>query len=108
MFPAPRIPIRMSLLHVLIHGGATLESPIRTVRCPTEAALFLADCQAPLAFGLLANTWNAVVLWALRRLEFNGPVDRRAYAAAPPRVECELTERGPSLPEPIRALGAGA
>lgn len=27
MFPAPRIPIRMSLLHVLVHVGETLERP---------------------------------------------------------------------------------
>lgn len=96
--------------------------------------MFLADCQARLAFDLLANTWNAVVLWALRhgprrpadlrtqiggisqkvltetlrRLEFNGLVHRRAYAEAPPRVEYELTQLGRSLLEPIGALGAWA
>jgi DNA-binding HxlR family transcriptional regulator len=96
--------------------------------------VFLADCQARLAFDLLANTWNAVVLWALRdgprrhadlltriggirgkvltetlrRLEFNGLVERRAYAEAPPRVEYGLTELGRSLIEPLGALGAWA
>ncbi|MFG1943276.1 winged helix-turn-helix transcriptional regulator [Nonomuraea sp. NPDC048826] len=96
--------------------------------------MFLADCQARLAFDLLANTWNAVVLWSLRhgprrpadlraeiggisqkvltetlrRLESNGLVDRRAYAEAPPRVEYGLTDLGRSLVEPIGALGAWA
>ncbi|MFI6013013.1 winged helix-turn-helix transcriptional regulator [Streptomyces sp. NPDC051243] len=95
---------------------------------------FLADCRARLAFDLLANTWNAVVVWALRhgpvrhgelrdriggisqkvltetlrRLEFNGLVARRAYGGAPPRVEYELTELGGSLLGPIEAFGSWA
>ncbi|MEV0979942.1 helix-turn-helix domain-containing protein [Streptomyces sp. NPDC049915] len=95
---------------------------------------FLADCRARLAFDLLANTWNAVVLWALgtgprrhgelraliggisqkvltetlRRLEFNGLVARRAYGGAPPRVEYELTALGRTLLAPIDAVGAWA
>jgi DNA-binding HxlR family transcriptional regulator len=95
---------------------------------------FLADCRARLAFDLLANTWNAVVLWALRdgpsrpgalrgriggisqkvltetlrRLEFNGLVARRAYGGAPPRVEYELTALGRTLLAPIDAFGAWA
>ncbi|TDE42213.1 transcriptional regulator [Nonomuraea mesophila] len=99
-----------------------------------EASLFLADCQARLAFDLVANTWNAVVVWGLRhgprrpgrlreeiggispkvltetlrRLEFNGLVARRAYAEAPPRVEYELTELGHSLLGPIEAFGVWA
>ena len=28
--------------------------------------MFLADCRARLAFDLIGNTWNAVVVWALR------------------------------------------
>jgi DNA-binding HxlR family transcriptional regulator len=96
--------------------------------------LFLADCQARLAFDLLGNTWNAVVLWALRhgprrpgelrdtiggistkvltetlrRLEYNGLVTRHAYAEAPPRVEYELTALGHSLLPPIAAFGEWA
>ncbi|MEV5754113.1 helix-turn-helix domain-containing protein [Actinoallomurus sp. NPDC052308] len=91
----------------------------------------LADCQTRLAFDLLANTWNAVVIYALRhgpgrpvelrkviggisgkvltetlrRLEDDGLVTRRAYAEAPPRVEYELTEAGRGLLEPIEAFG---
>lgn len=96
--------------------------------------VFLADCRARLAFDLIANTWNAVVVWALRdgpcrpgdlrhriggistkvltetlrRLEYNGLVARRAYREAPPRVEYELTELGTSLLAPIEAFGAWA
>lgn len=95
---------------------------------------FLADCRARLAFDLLANTWNSVVLWALRdgparpgrlreriggispkvltetlrRLEFNGLVERRVHTGAPPRVDYELTELGRSLLPPIEAFGAWA
>ncbi|MFD1931974.1 MULTISPECIES: winged helix-turn-helix transcriptional regulator [Nonomuraea] len=99
-----------------------------------RAAMFLADCQARLAFDLLANTWNAVVVWALRdgpsrpaelrrriggispkvlnetlrRLEFNGIVSRAAYAEAPPRVEYALTDLGRSMLGPIEAFGEWA
>ncbi|WP_353944994.1 helix-turn-helix domain-containing protein [Streptomyces sp. HUAS MG91] len=95
---------------------------------------FLADCRARLAFDLLANTWNAVVLWALRhgpcrpgelreriggisakvltetlrRLEFNGLVTRHAYEETPPRVEYRLTDLGRTLLAPIDAFGAWA
>ncbi|MFJ4090975.1 winged helix-turn-helix transcriptional regulator [Kitasatospora sp. NPDC089913] len=98
----------------------------------TEA--FLADCRARLAFDLLSNTWNAVVLRALRdgprrpvelrqriggisskvltetlrRLQFNGLVDRRALPGAPPRVEYRLTGLGRSFLGPIEAVGAWA
>ncbi|WP_404829367.1 winged helix-turn-helix transcriptional regulator [Streptomyces albicerus] len=107
-------------------------SDVRTKQC-TEPS-FLADCRARLAFDLLANTWNAVVVWALRhgprrpgelreqiggisqkvltetlrRLEFNGLVARHAYAGSPPRVEYELTALGRTLLDPIEAFGAWA
>ncbi|MEU0659550.1 winged helix-turn-helix transcriptional regulator [Streptomyces lavendulocolor] len=95
---------------------------------------FLADCRARLAFDLLSNTWNAVLIWVLRegpkrpgelreriggispkvltetlrRLEFNGLVTRTAYGEVPPRVEYELTALGETLLGPIDALGAWA
>lgn len=95
---------------------------------------FIADCRARLAFDLLANTWNSVVVWALRegpsrpgelreriggispkvltetlrRLQFNGLVERRAYAGSPPRVEYTLTGLGRTLLEPVEAFGAWA
>ncbi|MGD1220445.1 MULTISPECIES: winged helix-turn-helix transcriptional regulator [Streptomyces] len=95
---------------------------------------FLADCRARLAFDLLGNTWNSVVLWALRhgprrpgelraviggisakvltqtlrRLEFNGLVTRCAYGGSPPRVEYGLTPLGRTLLDPIEAFGAWA
>ncbi|MFE0132069.1 winged helix-turn-helix transcriptional regulator [Streptomyces sp. NPDC059037] len=94
----------------------------------------LADCRARLAFDLLSNTWNAVVLWALRhgprrpgdlrahiggsspkiltetlrRLEYNGLVSRTSYAESPPRVEYELTALGDTLLAPVEAFGAWA
>ena len=100
----------------------------------TTDQTFLADCRARLAFDLLANTWNAVVLWALRdgprrpgelrghiggisqkvltetlrRLESNGLVVRRAYGGSPPRVDYELTALGRTLLAPIDAIGAWA
>ncbi|SEG91154.1 DNA-binding transcriptional regulator, HxlR family [Nonomuraea solani] len=96
--------------------------------------MYLADCQARLAFDLIANTWNAVVVWSLRhgprrpgrlreeiggistkvltetlrRLEHNGLVVRHAYAEAPPRVEYELTDLGRTLLGPIEAFGEWA
>ncbi|MEU1473507.1 helix-turn-helix domain-containing protein [Streptomyces sp. NPDC005761] len=95
---------------------------------------FLADCRARLAFDLLSNTWNAVVLWALRdgprrpfelreqiggisskvltetlrRLQFNGLVDRQSHPGAPPHVEYRLTSLGRTLLGPIDAVGAWA
>ncbi|MBW5423149.1 transcriptional regulator [Streptomyces sp. BG9H] len=95
---------------------------------------FLADCRARLAFDLLSNTWNAVVLWALRdgpsrpvelreriggisakvlnetlrRLRFNGLVARDTHPGAPPRVEYRLTALGRTLLGPIDAFGAWA
>ncbi|MFJ8871663.1 winged helix-turn-helix transcriptional regulator [Streptomyces sp. NPDC102473] len=95
---------------------------------------FLADCRARLAFDLLSNTWNAVVLWALRegprrpaelreriggisskvltetlrRLQFNGLVDRRAHPDTPSGVSYRLTALGETLLAPIDAVGAWA
>ncbi|MEW2577508.1 winged helix-turn-helix transcriptional regulator [Streptomyces syringium] len=95
---------------------------------------YLADCRARLAFDLLSNTWNPVLIWVLRdgprrpgelresiggispkvltetlrRLESNGLVERHAYAEAPPRVEYELTALGRTLLGPIDAFGAWA
>lgn len=113
--------------------GTTLGSPSGTIQYVTTDA-YLADCRARLAFDLLSNTWNAVLIWVLRdgpgrpgqlreriggispkvltetlrRLEFNGLVERKAYAEAPPRVEYELTALGRSLLDPIEAFGAWA
>ncbi|MFI6286739.1 winged helix-turn-helix transcriptional regulator [Streptomyces sp. NPDC051018] len=95
---------------------------------------FLADCRARLAFDLLSNTWNAVVLWALRdgprrpvelreqiggisskvltetlrRLRSNGLVDRRSHPGTAAGVEYRLTELGRTLLVPIGAIGAWA
>lgn len=96
---------------------------------------FAADCRARIAFEALANRWDSVVLYvlgengpmrprallariggispkvlneALRRLEYNGLVQRRRYAEAPPRVDYALTRAGTALLTPIRALGAWA
>ncbi|MFE5941479.1 winged helix-turn-helix transcriptional regulator [Streptomyces sp. NPDC056480] len=95
---------------------------------------YLADCRARLAFDLLSNTWNAVVLWSLRRgpsrhgelrehiggisskvltetlrrLEFNGLVERRVEDGAPARISYELTGLGRTLLGPIDTFGAWA
>ncbi|MFD7137758.1 winged helix-turn-helix transcriptional regulator [Streptomyces sp. NPDC059894] len=95
---------------------------------------FLADCRARLAFDLFSHTWNPVVLRALRdgprrpvelregiggisskvltetlrRLEFNGLVDRRRDPDAPSRVEYRLTALGRTLLAPVEAVGAWA
>ncbi|MFJ5230853.1 winged helix-turn-helix transcriptional regulator [Kitasatospora sp. NPDC088391] len=95
---------------------------------------FLADCRARLAFDLLANTWNAVVVWALRdgpcrpaglrrriggisskvltetlrRLQADGLVERRAAEPGRSGVEYELTDLGRTLLEPIGAFGVWA
>ncbi|GEB57366.1 HxlR family transcriptional regulator [Streptomyces gardneri] len=110
-----------------------LGNPSGTIWYVTTDA-FLADCRARLAFDLLSNTWNAVLIWALRegpkrpgelreriggispkvltetlrRLEFNGLVTRNAHGEVPPRVEYELTAVGRTLLGPIDTLGAWA
>lgn len=97
--------------------------------------VFAADCRARIAFEVVANRWDSVVVYvlgeqgpmrprtmlsriggispkalndALRRLEYNGLVERRRFAEAPPRVDYALTEAGTALLGPIRALGAWA
>ncbi|KOU72390.1 hypothetical protein ADK90_19995 [Streptomyces sp. XY413] len=96
---------------------------------------YAADCQARVAFEVLSNRWDSVIVYilgesgpmrpralitriggispkvlneALRRLECNGLVVRQAYAEAPPRVDYSLTEAGLALLGPIRAMGAWA
>ncbi|WP_326807264.1 MULTISPECIES: helix-turn-helix domain-containing protein [unclassified Streptomyces] len=96
---------------------------------------YTADCEARIAFEVLANRWDSVVVLtlassgpmrpaalvariggispkvlneALRRLESNGLVGRRAYAEAPPRVDYALTEAGTALLVPMRAMGVWA
>ncbi|WP_328472414.1 helix-turn-helix transcriptional regulator [Actinoplanes sp. NBC_00393] len=96
---------------------------------------YTSDCRARVAFEVLGNRWDSVVVFtlaasgpirpaalrtqiggisakvlndALRRLEYNGLVERRAYAEAPPRVDYALTEAGAALLEPMRMMGAWA
>ncbi|MCM0676845.1 helix-turn-helix transcriptional regulator [Micromonospora phytophila] len=96
---------------------------------------YTSDCRARVAFEVLANRWDSVVVFtiaaygptrpavlltriggvspkvlndALRRLEYNGLVERRPYQEAPPRVDYSLTEAGSALLEPMRAMGAWA
>ncbi|WP_371677713.1 winged helix-turn-helix transcriptional regulator [Streptomyces sp. NBC_01276] len=96
---------------------------------------YTADCRARVAFEVLAKRWDSVVVFtlgahgpmrpralvariggispkvlneALRRLEYNGLVERRAYAEAPPRVDYALTEAGTALLVPMRGMGAWA
>ncbi|MFF2145739.1 winged helix-turn-helix transcriptional regulator [Kitasatospora sp. NPDC058190] len=100
-----------------------------------DGGVFAADCRARLAFEVIANRWDSVVVYVLgergpmrpralldriggispkvlnetlRRLECNGLVEHRRYAEAPPRVDYSLTEAGAALIGPIRALGAWA
>ncbi|MFG2296421.1 winged helix-turn-helix transcriptional regulator [Streptomyces sp. NPDC048603] len=96
---------------------------------------YTSDCRARVAFEVLANRWDPVVLFtlgetgpmrpralitriggispkvlndALRRLEYNGLVERRPYAEAPPRVDYALTDAGQALLGPMGAMGAWA
>lgn len=92
----------------------------------------LADCRARLAFDLLANTWNPVVLWSLRdgphrpsdlrrriggisskvltetlrRLTTDGLVTRSA--PTPSRVSYALTDLGRTLLPAIETMGTWA
>ncbi|MFE5828325.1 winged helix-turn-helix transcriptional regulator [Streptomyces erythrochromogenes] len=91
---------------------------------------FGADCRARLAFEVLSNRWDHVVVYqlrhgplrprtllleigtispkvlndCLRKLERNGLVAREIHAQAPPRVDYALTEAGAALVEPIREM----
>lgn len=49
-----------------------------------------------------------VLTETLRRLQFNGLVDRQAHSDASPRVEYQLTALGRTLLAPIDAVGAWA
>ncbi|MDG4797604.1 helix-turn-helix domain-containing protein [Micromonospora sp. WMMD1082] len=96
---------------------------------------YTSDCQARVAFEVLGNRWDSVVVFtiaadgparpaalltriggispkvlndALRRLEYNGLVERRPYQEAPPRVDYALTEAGRALLEPMRMMGTWA
>ncbi|MFC8723319.1 winged helix-turn-helix transcriptional regulator [Kitasatospora sp. NPDC057198] len=94
----------------------------------------LADCRARLAFDLLSQTWNAVLLWALRdgpcrpaelrtriggisskvltetlrRLQYNGLVERHPPRPGSTGVAYELTALGRTLLPLIDAFGAWA
>jgi DNA-binding HxlR family transcriptional regulator len=100
-----------------------------------QLADYTSDCRARVAFEVLANRWDSVVVFtiaahgptrpallltriggispkvlndALRRLEYNGLVERRPYPQVPPRVDYALTEAGAALLEPMQAMGAWA
>lgn len=114
-------------------SGASLGRPSGTIRY-VNADPLLADCRARLAFDLLSNTWNAVVLWSLRegpfrpvelrgriggisskvltetlrRLQYNGLVDRRPPGPGRPGVAYGLTALGRTLLPAIDAFGAWA
>ncbi|SCL51378.1 transcriptional regulator, HxlR family [Micromonospora citrea] len=102
---------------------------------PDQIYDYTSDCRARVAFEVLGNRWDSVVIFtlgaygptrpavlltriggispkalndALRRLERNGLVRRRRYREAPPRVDYALTEAGGALLEPMRAMGAWA
>jgi DNA-binding HxlR family transcriptional regulator len=105
------------------------------VRPADQLDQYTSDCRARVAFEVLANRWDSVVVFtiaahgpmrpavlltriggispkvlndALRRLEYNGLVERRPYQEAPPRVDYALTEAGDALLEPMRMMGAWA
>ncbi|MBE1490660.1 winged helix-turn-helix transcriptional regulator [Plantactinospora soyae] len=96
---------------------------------------YTSDCRARVAFEVLGNRWDSVVVFtiaaygptrpavlltriggispkvlndALRRLEYNGLVERRPYQEAPPRVDYVLTDAGSALVEPMRVMAAWA
>jgi DNA-binding HxlR family transcriptional regulator len=87
--------------------------------CPTRAMLDRigdrwtvlvvgALASGPLRFGQLASRIDGVsqkmLTQTLRGLERDGLVNRTIFPQIPPRVEYELTDRGRTLQEPLRAL----
>lgn len=88
---------------------------------------FLADCRTRLAFDLVANTWNPVVLWALRDgprrhgelRRLIGGISAKVLTETVRRLErdgliahteagYELTELGGTLLGPIEGFGRWA
>lgn len=88
--------------------------------CPTRAILDrIADKWTTLVIGVLCpgqpvrfnelrrrieGISQKMLTQTLRDLERDGLVNRRIYAAVPPRVEYTLTELGATLREPLHAL----
>ncbi|TPW26646.1 helix-turn-helix transcriptional regulator [Martelella alba] len=64
--------------------------------------------EGPVRFNALLRSIDGIshrmLTRTLRGLQKDGLVERRAYPTVPPHVEYELTERGCSLIEPLRAL----
>jgi DNA-binding HxlR family transcriptional regulator len=93
----------------------------KTYNCPIEAAVdvFGGKWKALILWWLKDRTWRFAELrrqipgitekmltQQLRELEADGIVDRRVYAAVPPKVEYSLTEYGRSLKRALRELCA--
>jgi DNA-binding HxlR family transcriptional regulator len=117
------MPIRISCLLTWFYGYVSEPRQSGGYQSVPGIALH-ADCQARLALDLLANTWNGVLIWALRggplrhgelrtrvggisakvltetlrRLEYHGLVAHRGG-------HYELTTLGTSLLGPIEQLG---
>lgn len=75
---------------------------------PDAAVVLFALSRGPCRHGelvdLVGGVSRKVLTQTLRKLQGYGLVERRAYAEAPPRVECRLTELGTTLAEPIAVL----
>ena len=56
----------------------------------------------------IASISQRMLTLTLRGLERDGLVTRTVFPTIPPRVDYELTELGPSLLQPVRALGGWA
>lgn len=108
----------MSLLHT-----QTRIADVLNPQCPSRATLeVLADKWAMLILYTLlekslrnaqlkravGNISQKVLTQTLRKLEFNGLVERTIYNEMPPRVEYSLTELGHTLKEPIWVLAKWA
>ncbi|RSM68615.1 transcriptional regulator [Kibdelosporangium aridum] len=86
--------------------------------------MLLADCPARLAFDIVSNTWNAVVIWALkdgprRHTELReriGGISAKVLTETLRRLEeyglitrgYELTDLGRTMLVPIEAMGQWA